>query len=108
MGGVFLGVTAADLRIASNHCTTTNGNVQSWVGQLRTYLADVATRNHGPTADALNALSEEWGIAAEKLRVLLEEIARNLNKAADNYEHHESVNYQNIIRVQHNLPTARI
>jgi WXG100 family type VII secretion target len=108
MGGVFLGVTAEDLRTASKHCTTTSANVQSEVTQLRSYLAEVATRNRGPAADALQVLSEDWRIAAEKLKVLLEEIARNLIHAANNYEHHESVNYQNIIKVQHNLPTARI
>jgi WXG100 family type VII secretion target len=108
MAGVFLGVTAENLRTANKHCTTTSGHVESEVNQLRIYLAEVATRNRGPAADQLHILSEDWHRAAVELKDLLQEIAHKLNKAANNYEHHESVNYQNLIKVQHNLPPARI
>jgi WXG100 family type VII secretion target len=72
MSGQFR-VTAADMRMLSNHMTEVNGRIQAELGRLEGLVGSIAGGWEGDAATAYRGLQTRWNEDTAKLNKLLGE-----------------------------------
>lgn len=100
-------VTAAELLSAANTCRNTNQQIQDQIARMQNYVLGLMGSYTGTAAQALQALSEQWGNDATQLNYVLSTIADGLTSNANNYIHHETVNTLNMSHITSTLPAGK-
>jgi WXG100 family type VII secretion target len=100
-------VTPQALLSAASQCTNTAGYIQQNIQQVTTYVDTlIADGYKGPCATQLGNLASNWGVDANNLVTLLNDIASNLTTNANNYGGSESQNTTNLVKITTNLPSG--
>src|SRR5215475_4620793 len=91
--------TPQELITAANFCVNINQEIQTNVQRIQTYIQGLMATYQGPAALQLQATSEQWARDAAAVNNVLNEIALNLQKNAQNYSNNEQQNLTNIAGV---------
>ena len=100
--------TPQDLLNAANFCTNTNQEIQTNVQRVQTYIQGLIATYQGPAATQLQATAEQWARDAAAVNAVLNEIAINLQKNAQNYSNNEQANVANLAGVGAQLGAVRL
>lgn len=85
-------VTFAALKQGVADCTSTASNLDSQLNDLEGYLKPLVATWTGEAAELYNAKQQQWNQAQAELNQLMQQIARALDAAADDFQAAENSN----------------